>query len=129
MARSLEIRSTAGTCKVESAAAPLDDVVREIARLGDRSSVGIYVERRGTRFRWSIAVRGGPYPLLREVARLLRVPHTSLVVPCRSVDGRCIVAPARDLGTPIDAYGFVDTASDVVTVWDRVIRACGFRPN
>lgn len=129
MASSLEVRSTAGTCKVVSATSPLDDVVREIARLGDRRSVGVYVERRGTHFRWSIAVRGGPYPLLREVARFLRVPHTSLVVPCRSVDGWCIVAPARDLRTRVDAFGFVDPASDVVTVWDRVTRACGFQLN
>ena len=129
MASSLGVRSMAGTCKVLSAAAPLDDVVREITRLGDRSSVRVYVERRGTRFRWSIAVRGGPYPLLREVARFLGIPHTSLVVPCQSVDEWCIVAPARDLRTPVNAYGFVDPASDVVTVWDRVIRACGFQPN
>jgi len=127
MTSSLEIRSTAGTCKVVSTAAPLDDVVREIARLGDRSTVGVYVERRGTCFRWSIAVRGGPYPLLREVAQFLGVPHTSLVVPCQSVDEWCIVAPAHDLRTPVDAYGFVDPASDVVTVWDRVIRTCGFQ--
>ena len=127
MASSLEVRSTAGTREVMSTTAPLDDVVRAITRLGDWPSVRVYVERRGTCFRWSIAVRGGPYPLLREVAQFLGVPHTSLVVPCQSVDEWCIVAPAHDLRTPVDAYGFVDPASDVVTGWDRVIRTCGFQ--
>lgn len=47
----------------------------------------VYVERRGTLYRWSLTHRGGPYPLLRETAKLLGLDHHTLVLPFRAVEG------------------------------------------
>ena len=47
----------------------------------------IYVERRADMYRWSPTHRGGPYPLLRETAKLLGVDYHELVVPCRALEG------------------------------------------
>lgn len=75
-----------------------------------------YVERRPGLYRWSPAHRGGPYPLLRVVAKFLNVDHHGLVVTCRCVsetrgglgldgfwDGLCIVS-AVGSETPPDAW-------------------------
>ena len=46
----------------------------------------IYVERRGKdRYRWSPVHRGGPYPLLRIIARFLQVDYQSIFIGCREV--------------------------------------------
>lgn len=75
-----------------------------------------YVERRADVYRWSPAHRGGPYPLLRVVAKLLDVDYHGLVLPCRGLpqsnagfgadgfwDGLCIVT-GLELATPPDAW-------------------------
>jgi hypothetical protein len=47
----------------------------------------IYVERRGTSFRWSPAHRGGPYPLLRTTAKMLGVDYRLLTLSCKLAPG------------------------------------------
>ncbi len=52
----------------------------------------VWVGRRGAEFRWSPATRGGPYPLLRMVARYLELDHYSLAVKgVEALDGWTIV--------------------------------------
>ncbi|HEY5519017.1 MAG TPA: hypothetical protein VIK08_00015 [Candidatus Limnocylindrales bacterium] len=71
-----------------------------------------YVERFGHHCRWSPAHRGGPYPLLRETAKLLDVDYHTLVVHARAIsptgfdaDGIWAGVSALDFGdeTPPDA--------------------------
>jgi hypothetical protein len=90
----------------------LDDVaaaVTEYARSGGRVA---YVERVGDRYRWSPAVGGGPYPLLRVLARFLRCEHTALTIGCRTVDDRwCVVGDPNRAAS--DNYVVVDLPCDV----------------
>ena len=51
-----------------------------------------YVERHGGLYRWSPAHRGGPYPLLRTLAKLLGVDHHTIVLPFETHDGFCVVS-------------------------------------
>lgn len=88
----------------------LDDVLEAMAALGRRSAVKCYVERHGSRYRWSIAHGGGPYPLLREVASFLELPHTSLVVGTTAVEGWTVIADSHE-GLP-DAWAFIETSGD-----------------
>ena len=58
----------------------------------------IYVERRGDQYRWSLATKGGPYPLLRITARFLEMdPYSLAGVGSRVVgdDGWCANRPDR----------------------------------
>ena len=84
-----------------------------------------YVERRSDLYRWSPAHRGGPYPLLRVVAKLQGIDYHELVLPCRGLpksnagfgadgfwDGLCIVA-APELATPPDAWTVLDLEQSV----------------
>ena len=70
-----------------------------------------YVERRGAVFRWSPAHRGGPYPLLRTVAKILDLDYHGLVVGCSGLpdspsgfdsdgmwEGLCIVPATAKAG-------------------------------
>ena len=60
--------------------ARLDAVVSAVAAASGKTRF-IYVERRGSLFRWSPAHRGGPYPLLRETAKLLEVEYHRIILP------------------------------------------------
>lgn len=52
----------------------------------------VWVGRRGAEFRWSPATRGGPYPLLRMVARYLELDYHRLAVTgVEALDGWTIV--------------------------------------
>lgn len=74
--------------------APLDRVAEAIAEYARSGGRTVYVERSGDRFRWSPAVRGGGYPLLRVVARFLECPHTDITVGVEPVGEWCIVQAA-----------------------------------
>ena len=81
-----------------------------------------YVERRADLYRWSAAHRGGPYPLMRTVAKIQGIDHHGLVLPFRGVpkstagfdpdgfwDGLCIVAASEpEQATPPDAWTVLD---------------------
>lgn len=60
-------------------------------------SGSVYVERLEEKWRWSPAHRGGVYPLLREVARFMRVDHYRIIVPFKTVaNGWAVVKPDDD---------------------------------
>jgi hypothetical protein len=82
----------------------------------------VYVERRGNAYRWSIAHRGGAYPLLRELALLLDVPNTAIVLPFYTVDGWAIVRTADLNGDP-DSWALIEPSTDVSINVERLLAA------
>ncbi len=52
-----------------------------------------------TLYRWSPAHRGGPYPLLRTVAKLLDLNHHAVVLPFETHDGFCVVSRGQGEAT------------------------------
>jgi hypothetical protein len=69
---------------------PLDEVAEAIS-LATESFHDVYVERRGDQYRWSLATKGGPYPLLRITAKYFQVDYLSVIVGFRQVgDGWCV---------------------------------------
>ncbi|MGZ8761194.1 MAG: hypothetical protein ACXWXV_11585, partial [Aeromicrobium sp.] len=59
--------------------ARLDAVAGAVAAASGKTRF-VYVERRGSLFRWSPAHRGGPYPLLRETAKVLGTDYHELIL-------------------------------------------------
>jgi hypothetical protein len=90
--------------------APLTEVGHAIATTWRRKLT--YVERRGAQYRWSPAHRGGPYPLLREVAKAIGVPHDSIVLPFMTIDG-CAVLMAEGRPDAADALAWIDGISSL----------------
>ena len=79
-----------------STAAPLDEVATAIAAASEHQRL-LYVERVPGGYRWSLAHRGGPYPLLRTTALFLRVDYHELFVGCRPLgNGVSIIGTAKD---------------------------------
>ncbi len=71
---------------------PLGDVAVAIEGAVASFELCVWVGRRGAEFRWSPATRGGPYPLLRMVARYLELDHYRLAVTgVEALDGWTIV--------------------------------------
>ena len=98
---------------------PLEQVAEQISASGARFD-RIYVERRGTKYRWSLVHLGGPYPLLREVAQLLDVSYHSLVLPFGTVEEWTIVL-TEDLDANPDACGFMQPAPDALVNRERIL--------
>jgi hypothetical protein len=79
----------------------------------------LYVERFAGGFRWSMAHRGGPYPLLRVTARFLGLDHWQVMVGCgpAPVAGWSIIPRPSNAPEPI-AHALLDfdgpTPADVV---------------
>jgi hypothetical protein len=69
---------------------PLEEVAKAVS-VASGSHQNFYVERRGHQWRWSVATKGGPYPLLRITAQFLRMDYAALGgVGSREVgDGWC----------------------------------------
>jgi len=68
------------------------EVVAEAVTAASSTERTVYVERLGNLYRWSLATRGGGYPLLRIVARFLGVDHYRIYVGFRTLpDGTAIV--------------------------------------
>jgi hypothetical protein len=94
----------------------LDQVVAAIAVYAESGGATAYVERVGERYRWSPAVKGGPYPLTRVVARFLECRHTEITVGFITVDGWCIVGDPEG-GPPVDDYAVLgEVAPDIATI-------------
>lgn len=106
----------------------LETVVAAIAVFGAQRSGTVYVERLGSRYRWSIAHRGGAYPLLREVAAFLGVPYHSLAVPFRTVQGWTVVRPEPNPGKRVGGGAFVEAATESSTVRKRIEAALPLAP-
>jgi hypothetical protein len=103
--------------------ASLEDVAKPIASSQlDLSEV--YVERRGFRYRWSPAHRGGPYPLHRVVAKLIDVPHHDFPLPFTTVDGRAIVRASEGEGE-IDAWSWIEARGDLIAIAESIEATLG----
>ena len=98
-----------------------EDVVLAITYVSDPTAHTVYVERRGNRYRWSIAHRGGVDPIQREIASYAGVPHDQISVPFLTVDGWAVVRPVPDPKEPVDVYGFIEPASDPAIVGARIL--------
>ena len=72
-------------CRSVFRPSPLEEVAEAVSVATERFH-DLYVERRGDRYRWSFATKGGPYPLLRITARFLQMDPYSL----RGVGSRVI---------------------------------------
>lgn len=105
----------------------LEVVAEQMASSGAERFDGVYVERRGSSYRWSLRHRGGPYPLLREVAQLLDVPYHSIVLPFGSVDGWTIVL-TPELEREPDSWGIVEPTSDASANLQRILAATAADP-
>jgi hypothetical protein len=92
---------------------PLEQVAEAVSVATDKFH-DVYVERRGDQYRWSLATKGGPYPLLRITARFLKLDPYSLVSGYRQVAGGWFVQLVED-----------DTEPDasVVLTFDEPTRA------
>ncbi len=86
----------------------IDDVAGVVAEASNGRR-HLYVERRAGRYAWSIAHRGGPYPLLRDVAAYVRLPHDALVVAGRAVGDWCVlIGPDNEDDPPApDAWAVI----------------------
>lgn len=99
---------------------PLEAVAEAIARV--RPGLTVYVERRRSGYRWSIAAAGGPYPLLRELALYLDLPHTQIMVPFNTVGGLAIVWPSRLRRT--QAWAHIKSGASAEEIAERIRKAC-----
>jgi len=102
--------------------ARLDVVAHAVATASGKTRL-IYVERRASLYRWSPAHRGGPYPLLRETAKVLGADYHALVLPCRGLPtGLAIVDAEPAYGEPADAWTVLefDSAQPVDLVRTRL---------
>jgi hypothetical protein len=97
----------------------LEQGAEQIAFSGADRFDGIYVERCGSRYRWSLIHRRGPYPLLREVAQLLDVDYHSIVLPYGNRDGWTIVLTVGLEDHP-DSWAFIKAVSDAPTNLERI---------
>lgn len=100
----------------------LDDVSAAIATYTKHAGAA-YVERFGERWRWSPAHRGGAYPLLRIVARFLRIDYHRIVVPFGTVlDGWAVLRPDEETDRVPDAAAVLvfDRRSDAGDVLKRL---------
>jgi hypothetical protein len=95
---------------------PLELVAQGVAAVSERMRI-VYVERRGALYRWSPTHRGGPYPLLRELALFLRVDHYRLVVPVRPAQDTFIVAADDQGHSPPDALTLLELPGMVDAQW------------
>ena len=97
----------------------LDQVTEQIAEYAGGSD-RIYVERRGSGYRWSLVHRGGAYPLLREVAKLLDVPYRSLILHFGTIDGWTIALTPEPDAAP-DSRGFIEPAAEASINRERIL--------
>ena len=71
---------------------PIEAVAEAVSAAWD-AAPALYVERLGDRYRWSLAHRGGSYPLLRVAARFLQMDYQTLMIGFRTVeDGYAVLA-------------------------------------
>lgn len=108
MAEPIEFRADPGRRRlIRSVFEPsrLDEVAVAVTIASLEDAGDIYVERTKGRYRWSLAHRGGPYPLLRTVARFPHVDHRlAMVGYWTTPDGWCIWV--RDAGAQVEPDAF-----------------------
>ena len=102
--------------------------VTEAVSVATEDERRIYVERVGSRWRWSLTHRGGSYPLLRITARFLRVDHNRIMIGFRTVgDDVCVLCADPEEPALADAWEVIDfdepTSSTIVK--ERILQAFG----
>jgi len=89
-------------------ASPLESVAEAVSAATEDER-GIYVERIGNQWRWSLTHAGGSYPLLRITARFLGVDHSRIMIGFRTVaDDVCVLCADPDEPVLADAWAVVD---------------------
>ncbi len=108
MAEPIEFRADPGRRRLIRSVfepSPLEEVAVAVAIASLEGAGDIYVERTKGRYRWSLAHRGGPYPLLRIVARFLHVDHQlAMIGYWTTPDGWCIWI--KDPGARVEPDAF-----------------------
>ena len=105
--------------------ARLDAVAKQVAAASATNRL-IYVERRGNLYRWSLTHRGGPYPLLRETAKLLGIDFHTIILPFRTLPtGLAIVDAEPKPSQPADRWMVLEfeSAESVEKVCARIRKA------
>ena len=91
--------------------ARLDAVAHAVAAASGKTRF-VYIERRGSLFRWSPAHRGGAYPLMRETAKVLGVDHHRIILPFRTLPtGLAIVNAEPPYSSPADGWTVLEFES------------------
>jgi len=73
-----------------------EEVAKAIA-VASETERHLYVERRGDAYRWSLAHKGGAYPLLRITARFLGVDYRSIFIGFRTLsNGYSVICENHD---------------------------------
>ena len=99
---------------------PLEEVAQALFVASERETA-VYVERFADLYRWSLAHRGGAYPLLRVTANFLQMDYHALAIGFRTVLGEWTVLgdgedePAPD-GAAIVALDYPTLQHDAVTL-------------
>ncbi len=105
--------------------------IRDVAAAAAAAAEGpvhIYVERRGDRYRWSLAHPGGSYPLIRVTARFLEVDYHRIMVPFRTTaDGFAIWCKDPDHPEEPDAWAVlrIEDRPSVDELVTRIMVALG----
>jgi hypothetical protein len=83
--------------------APLEEVAEALFVASEREST-VYVERFDGLYRWSLAHRGGAYPLLRVTANFLQMDYHVLAIGFRTVlNDWTVLGDGDDEPAPDDA--------------------------
>ncbi len=91
----------------------LEEVALAVA-VASQSVRHLYVERRADRYRWSLACRGGGYPMLRVTARFLRVDHHRIVVGFRTLpNGLTIICADPNAIDEPDVWAVLEPATKI----------------
>jgi len=89
-------------------ASPLESVADAVSAATEDER-RIYVERIGSRWRWSLTHAGRSRPLLRITARFLGVDHSRIMIGFRTVaDDVCVLCADPDEPVLADAWVVVD---------------------
>ncbi len=100
MARTSPSEEGRGLWRSVGRVSSLAEVCEAISAASTRGDA-VHVERWASGWRWSPAHRGGPYPLLRIVARLLEIPHHGIPMPYKTNPQRCAFVPPNRRSRPL----------------------------
>jgi hypothetical protein len=102
------------------------DAVAEAISVATEDEKRIYVERIGSRYRWSLTSAGGMYPLLRITARFLRIDYHRIVIGFRAV-AKSVYVLCEDPAEPTepDAWTAIDFdgPAEPADVAEHIVRA------
>jgi hypothetical protein len=88
----------------------------------------VYVERLSDGWRWSLAHRGGSYPLLRITARFLQVEHHKIIIGFRTLpDGFSVLCDDPKVVEQPEVAAIIDfdPESSPVSVERRIVDLLG----